>query len=90
MGHHHDHNYSSAPYYGAPPSGGAWVGGFGHVAPTTVYNGAPVGYYQPNYAYPDGHPYHHSNFQYNGAPLGAYQAGGNYPMGHPYHHHHHY
>jgi len=82
--------YSQQPYYGGPPQGGGWVGGFGNIAPQTMWNGMEVGYYQPGYAYPMGHPYHYDNHYYNGSPLGAFQAGYSYPVGHPYHHHHHY
>eukprot|EP01110_Echinostelium_bisporum_P011550 TRINITY_DN54_c0_g1_i1.p3 TRINITY_DN54_c0_g1~~TRINITY_DN54_c0_g1_i1.p3 ORF type:complete len:98 (-),score=29.55 TRINITY_DN54_c0_g1_i1:75-332(-) len=82
MGHHH-HNHGE--HHGAWQPGGQWVGGFYGVPTTTIYNGAPLGHYQPMYAYPVGHPYHHSNFHYMGQPIGAYQHGYAYPVGHPYH-----
>jgi len=68
----------------------SWNGGFCGVEPHHHWNGQPVGHYQPGYAYPVGHPYHHDSLRWNGEPLGPYQQGFAYPDGHPYYHHHKY
>jgi hypothetical protein len=41
--------------------------------PETIWNGMPIGAYQPGFMYPFGHPYHHDNFLFNGASIGVYQ-----------------
>jgi len=61
-----------------------WTGGFMNVSPSTQYNGKEIGNFDPEFSYPEDHPYHHRNFQHDSKPLGSFQRGANYPAGHPY------